>query len=34
MKRRAWELKWTKTLYWIIWNRFQDNSLYAFELEP
>ena len=26
MKRRAWGLKWKKTLYWIIWNRFQDNA--------
>ena len=30
MKHRAWGLKWTKTLYWIIWNRFQDNSLYMY----
>ena len=26
----AWMKRRTKTLYWIIWNRFQDNSLYAF----
>ena len=30
MKRRACGPKWKKTLYWIIWNRFEDNWLYAF----
>ena len=33
MKHRAWGLKWKKTLYWIIWNMFQDNSLYAFGIK-
>ena len=33
MKRRACGPKWKKTLYWIIWNRFEDNWLYALEVK-